>query len=205
MARSFLKEMKLPSNLWGEAIRHTVYVLNRLPTYSLSEKTPYEAWKGSKPDLTHLRIFGCVAYMKVPSNQVIKLDDRSRKVIYLGREPGTKGCRLLDPDSGKILVSRDVVCDEGKSWTWRDQQKTETTSTYGTFSIFNVQVIDAETEDASVEPITPVQDKNSSGDSNNAVNFTVRTESPDMGESILGEIGLVSGTSSSSSSSVLST
>lgn len=67
MARSFLKEMKVPSFLWGEAIRHSVYVLNRLPTRSLSEKTPYEAWTGNKPDIGHLRVFGCAAYMKIPA------------------------------------------------------------------------------------------------------------------------------------------
>lgn len=32
MARSFLKEKQLPLALWSEAIRHSVYVLNRLPT-----------------------------------------------------------------------------------------------------------------------------------------------------------------------------
>lgn len=30
MIRSFLKESKLPSCIWGDALRHTVYVLNRL-------------------------------------------------------------------------------------------------------------------------------------------------------------------------------
>lgn len=42
MARSFLKEKRLPVELWGEAARHAVYVLNRFPARALSGKTPYE-------------------------------------------------------------------------------------------------------------------------------------------------------------------
>lgn len=48
MARNLLKQMNLPLTLWEEAIKHSVYSLNRLPTRSMSEKTPYEAWKGGK-------------------------------------------------------------------------------------------------------------------------------------------------------------
>lgn len=51
MVRSMLKTMNLPSFLWGEALRHSVYILNRLPTRALTEMTPYEAWTGRKPNL----------------------------------------------------------------------------------------------------------------------------------------------------------
>lgn len=66
MARSCLKEMHLPTKLWGEAVRHSVYVLNRLPTRALSKQTPYVAWKERKPDVSHIRVFGCLAHMKIP-------------------------------------------------------------------------------------------------------------------------------------------
>lgn len=99
MARSFLKEMNLPMMLWGQAVRHSVYVLNRLPTRSLSDQTPYKAWTGPKPNIGHIRTFGCVTHMKVPYAHTKKLDDRSMKVINLRREPGTKAYRLYDPVS----------------------------------------------------------------------------------------------------------
>lgn len=56
--------------------------------------------------------------MKILGNQVQKLDDRSRKVINLGKEPDTKGYRLYDPENNKVYVSRDVVFEETKSWHW---------------------------------------------------------------------------------------
>ncbi|KAL8112473.1 hypothetical protein AgCh_019977 [Apium graveolens] len=78
MARSFLKEKSLPAIFWAEAVRYSVYILNRLPTRALSRVTPYEAWTGRKPDMGHIRIFGCLAHMKLPANQVTKLSDRSK-------------------------------------------------------------------------------------------------------------------------------
>lgn len=84
MARSLLKGMKLPAMLWGEAVRHAVYVLNRLLTRALTGMTPYEAWSEKKPDISHLHVFGCASHMKIPSKITTKLDDRSRCVINLG-------------------------------------------------------------------------------------------------------------------------
>lgn len=83
MARSLLKQMKLSLNLWGEAVRHSVYLLNRLPTRSLTGKTPYETWKKKKPNLEHIRVFGCLCHMKIPGGQTTKLSDRSMPVVYL--------------------------------------------------------------------------------------------------------------------------
>lgn len=89
-----------------------MYVLNRLPTRGLSTSTPYEAWSDKKPDVGHIRTFGCCAYMKIPGVYTKKLDDRSKLVVYLGREPGTKAHRLYDPEENRVHISRDVIFDE---------------------------------------------------------------------------------------------
>ncbi|XP_076917265.1 uncharacterized protein LOC143577272 [Bidens hawaiensis] len=83
--RSMLHVTKVPKGFWGEAARNAIYILNRVPTKSLTQKTPYEAYKGVKPNLDHLRIFGCVGYVKTPpAISVKKLDDRSTPIVYLG-------------------------------------------------------------------------------------------------------------------------
>ena len=120
MARSFLKEKQLPLTLWGEAIRHSIYVLNRLPTRAVTGMTPYEVWSGIKPDIGHIKIFGCLAHMKLPSVHTTKLGDRSKLVINLGKEPGSKAYRLYDPEQRTVHVSRDVVFEENKSWQWEN-------------------------------------------------------------------------------------
>lgn len=112
--------MKLPSTMWAEAVRHSVYILNQLPTRALSDQTPYEAWMESKSDIGHIKVFGCVAHMKIPSNKVSKLEDRSLKIINLGKEPGTKAYRLFDPSNNKLYVNRDVVFQEERTRDWEN-------------------------------------------------------------------------------------
>lgn len=108
----------MPNMYWGKAVRHAVYLLNKLPTRSLSLLPPHESWFGRKPSVELVKLFGCTTYMKQPAAHTTKLDDRSRLVVHFGREPGTKAYRLYDPLSKKIYVSRDVVFNEGEAWDW---------------------------------------------------------------------------------------
>ncbi|KAG7594052.1 Integrase catalytic core [Arabidopsis thaliana x Arabidopsis arenosa] len=119
MTRSILKHMHMPNYLWGEAIRHSTYLLNRVTTRALKDKIPYECFRDKKPAISHIRVFGCAAYAKVDKHHLKKLDDRSRVLIHLGIEPGSKAYRLLDPQTRKIVVSCDVVFDETKGWSWK--------------------------------------------------------------------------------------
>ena len=164
MARSILTGTQLPLKLWGEAVRHSVYVLNRLPTKILRGRTPYEAWTGKKPNLSFLKVFGCLAFMKVPSVHTTKLDNRSKKVVYIGKEPGTKGYRLYDPSTGSLCVSRDVTFDETKGWTWVESDG-ETSTRQSTFCVEGI-LTNSRDEDvvAESEVGTPIQSHGASTD-----------------------------------------
>lgn len=50
----------------------------------LAGRTPYEAYKGKKLNLEYIRVFICVAYMKLKGIHTTKLDDRSKTVVHLG-------------------------------------------------------------------------------------------------------------------------
>jgi hypothetical protein len=70
-------------------------------------------WYGKKPDIAHLRPFGCTAYARIPEEVIGgKLNDRSIKCVLLGYF-GRDGYRLLDRSSGRIFRSRDVIFEEG--------------------------------------------------------------------------------------------
>ena len=84
--RAILFDSGLPQTLWGEAANTVIYLLNRCPTRSLDNKTPYEAWNGKTPNLDHLRIFGCIAYHYDNDPQKGKLDSRTIKCRLLGYE-----------------------------------------------------------------------------------------------------------------------
>ncbi|GJU66453.1 ribonuclease H-like domain, reverse transcriptase, RNA-dependent DNA polymerase [Tanacetum coccineum] len=62
--RCMMKATGMPQKFWAKAVRHAILLLNCTPTKSLEDVTPYEALKGRKPNLQHIRIFGCIAYAK---------------------------------------------------------------------------------------------------------------------------------------------
>jgi len=67
--RSMLSHAKLPHKFWAEALSKAVYLRNLSPTKAVEGMTPFEAWTGEKPNIQHLRIFGCAAYAHVPKDE----------------------------------------------------------------------------------------------------------------------------------------
>jgi len=111
-ARTLLKQRGMPAIYWGEAVMTAVHLLNCSPTKALDDMTPYEAWHGRKLVVSHLRVFGYLAFAKELTH-VGKLDDRSTPGVFIGYAEGTKAYRILDPATQRIRISRDVVFDEG--------------------------------------------------------------------------------------------
>ena len=116
MAKSSLKSMQVPETLWGEAVCNVLYILNYVTTRALENSTPYQMWTGRKPNIEHVKVFGCVAHMKVTGTHLSKLVDRHKAMVPLRTETGTKAYRLLDPITGAISINRDVFIDEYKVW-----------------------------------------------------------------------------------------
>ena len=113
--RTMLADSRLPHRFWAEAPSTCVYLRNRSPTKAVTGVTPYEAWSGTKPDVSHLRVFGCSAYALVPKVERSKLDSKTRKCVLLGYGSNQKGYRLYDLDRKKVVHSRDVTFDEAST------------------------------------------------------------------------------------------
>ena len=112
---SMLVEAKLPASFWGEALFTFLYVRNRSPTSSLpSNVTPYELWHKKKPSISHLRVFGCRAYVHIQKDQRKSLQSHSVKCIFLGYPDEYKGWKCYDPVTKRVLVSRDVIFNEAE-------------------------------------------------------------------------------------------
>ena len=88
--RSMLADTKLPYKFWAESLSTAVYLRNRSPSVAVKGKTLFEAWTGHKPNVRHLRVFGCEAYAHVPKDERKKLDPKARKCILLGYGSTTK-------------------------------------------------------------------------------------------------------------------
>lgn len=94
--------------------------MNRNPTLAIQNLTPEEAWSGQRPGVDHFKIFGCIAYTHIPDEKRKKVDDKGEKCIFLSVSEQSKAYRLYNPNTKKIIISRDVVFDEEKLWSWND-------------------------------------------------------------------------------------
>jgi transposase InsO family protein len=112
-ARSQMYAMKVPIELWGESVASATYVLNRSST-TKSDVTPFERWHGKKPDVAHLRTFGCQAFVHVPDAVRRKLDAKAKMGIMVGYCNESKAYRVWNPDTRRVLISRDVIFNEEK-------------------------------------------------------------------------------------------
>nr|KAJ0214957.1 hypothetical protein LSAT_V11C300107720 [Lactuca sativa] len=97
-----LNQSGQPNNLWGEALLTACYVHNRI-TSRVIPTSPYELWKGRKPNLDYLKVWGCVAYYRTPDPKRTKLGARANKSIFIGYAQNSKAYRLLDIDSGGVV------------------------------------------------------------------------------------------------------
>jgi hypothetical protein len=79
--RSMLHDQALPFYLWTEACSTAVYLQNKSPHRALGTKTPKEAFTGSRPNVEHLGIFGCLTFSHVPYEKRTKMYPTTEKGI----------------------------------------------------------------------------------------------------------------------------
>ena len=139
MARSMIYHANIPQKFWAEAISTAAYLRNRCPTSSFKGETPHERWFGVKPDVDHIRVFGCMVYVHIPDEKRRKLDPKAVKGIFVGYPQGKKGYKIYIPESKKFVASRDVTFME-KSFSTQSlagQEPFSTSSTFDTFPTFD--------------------------------------------------------------------
>ena len=122
-ARTMISCAGLPQSYWGEAVVTAAFIRNRVPTRTFKEKvSPYERWFGRRPDLSPLKIFGCVAYAHIPDCKRNKLDKKAVKLRFVGYCSKSKSYRLFDEKTKKLIVSRDVTFNED-DFNIKDEEK----------------------------------------------------------------------------------
>ena len=82
-ARAMVYHAKLGKVFRAEAVNTAAYIRNRVVT-STSGKAPYERWYGRIPDVSHFRVFGCIAYGHVPETERRKFDKKATKLRFHG-------------------------------------------------------------------------------------------------------------------------
>ena len=87
----------MPNKFWAEAVAMAAYLRNRTTTSADEEQlTPFGKWYGHKPNISHLKVFGCAAYSLIPSTERRKLDKKAQRMCFIGSSKNPKGYRLID-------------------------------------------------------------------------------------------------------------
>jgi hypothetical protein len=151
-ARCLKLNVGLAKIFWADAVSMACYLINRSPRATLDGKVAEEVWTGNEVDYFGLRVFGCPAYVHIPSEKQSKLDPKSRQCVFLRYGKWVKGYKLWDPTANKAVISRDMVFDKDfmlKSTQGKEQQVPKSSSS-------NKQMVQVELE-------TPVQVNTSQG------------------------------------------
>src|SRR6185369_8117389 len=109
---AMLTESGLSKKFWCEAVAAYVHVWNRVPTLAVPNTTPFEVWYRKKPDVRHLRVWGCVAYVHIQRDKQDKLGSHMEKCIFIGYPDGIKGWKFYNPTTHKVVISKRADFDE---------------------------------------------------------------------------------------------
>ena len=113
ITRCLLQTASMEKKFWSFALKTAFYLKNRV-YHSAIGVTPYEKFFQSKPDLKHVKFFGCAAYMFVEKVNMEKLDSRAVKGFLLGYSLNSK-CYIVGTEldgNFEFLESRNVTFDE---------------------------------------------------------------------------------------------
>ena len=110
---SMLNESKLPGSFWWDAVAAFVHVHNRSPTSANEQHgTPFERWHGTKPDVSHFRVFGCTSYVHVKKDKRQQLQPHFEKCVFIGYPAQYKAWLFWNPVTRKEVISNTAEFDE---------------------------------------------------------------------------------------------
>ena len=99
-------EACIPESWWEFSIAHATHVYNRTPLRCHNWRTPFEVLHGSQPDIAHLRVFGCTAYVHLPEDvRANKMAPKSELMVYIGVAPGNESNFLFMRSPNNVLFT----------------------------------------------------------------------------------------------------
>lgn len=80
----------MPKDFWAEAVACSMHISKCSPTKILKDVITHEAWSEERSNVSNFWIFGSIAYVDVPQQERIKLDDRRKKFVLIGYDESFK-------------------------------------------------------------------------------------------------------------------
>jgi hypothetical protein len=103
--RALLISASLLESFWGEAALTAIYTINRVPSPTIHNQTPYEHLYGSTTNYSLLCIFGCIYFVTLPPHERTKLEPRSHLCCFLGYDLTQKDCHCYDLVARRLQIS----------------------------------------------------------------------------------------------------
>ncbi|GKV39169.1 hypothetical protein SLEP1_g46977 [Rubroshorea leprosula] len=109
------------SNLWDEVVLTACYILNRIPNKK-TNLTSFELWRGYKPNLSYLKAWGCLTYVRLTNPKRPKLGAKAATCVFIGYATTTflngdlhEEIYMDQPEGFVMLGQEDKVCKLTKS------------------------------------------------------------------------------------------
>ena len=113
LARTMLNEYDVRKYFWTDAVSTACYVLNRMFIRPILKITPYELFKGRKPNVAHLKIFWCKCFVQNNRKENLgKFDSKVDEAIFLGYSLTNKAYRVFNRRTLNVEEFMHVVFDE---------------------------------------------------------------------------------------------
>ena len=116
MVRAMLHSKDVARNLWGEIVNTACHTVNKVYFRPGTKKTPYELWKGRKPNVKYFRIFGSTFFILKDRENVGKFDSQRDEGIFLGYSSTSKAYRVYNKRTMKVMETVNVVIDESSDF-----------------------------------------------------------------------------------------
>ncbi|KAG2770705.1 hypothetical protein Pcac1_g18319 [Phytophthora cactorum] len=102
IGRIMLHYAGLDKTFWAEAAMTAIYIKNRLPSPKVPGKTPFEVVYKSKPNVKHMRVFGCKAYVLTPKEKRLKWDPKARGGIFWATRSAPRRIEFMTSRRGRL-------------------------------------------------------------------------------------------------------
>ena len=108
-----LSESSLPKYFWADAVSMSCYVMNRVLIRPILKKTPYELFNGGKPNINHLRVFGCNCFVLNNGKENLgKFDEKADFGIFIGYSLTSYAHKIYNKRLMTVEESVHVFLDE---------------------------------------------------------------------------------------------
>jgi hypothetical protein len=115
-SRAMLYCGRLPLYLWDETMETVTHIYNRMIGPGHPSKTPFELLYGYKPDCSHLRAYGCLAFAYNFDVTRQKLDPKALKGTIVGYDKQSSAYRIYIPSKHKVMRSGHVIFNEHRTY-----------------------------------------------------------------------------------------